>query len=305
MLVTGGAGFIGANLVHRIAEREPVRVLDSFVAGDLEYLTGVPGDVEITEGDVRDPGALAKAMKDVSRVVHLAAAGSVVESVREPVENFEANVTGTVRVLSAACEAGVERVVFSSTGGALIGEAEPPVDEESLPKPISPYGASKLAAEGYCHAYARSYGLETVSLRFANVFGPFSRHKKGAITSFFKAIERGEPMVIYGDGSASRDMLYVEDICTALTLALDAEVDAGTVMHVASGVETSVSDLARLCAEAAGCPSHPVEFESPRRGEVGRNFAEYGLAARLLGFQPKVDLRTGLERTWWWFKANP
>lgn len=305
VLVTGGAGFIGANLVPRIAQRASVRVLDNFATGDPEYLNSVEGDVEVVEGDVRDPRIVEESMRDVSRVLHLAAAGSVVESVVDPVANFDANVTGTVRVLTAARDAGVQRIVFSSTGGALIGDAEPPVDEESLPKPISPYGASKLAAEAYCHAYARAYDLETISLRFANVYGPFSRHKKGAVTSFFKAIERDEPMVIYGDGSASRDLLYVEDICRGLELALDAQVELGAVMHVASGVETRVGELARLCGEVSGKPDHPVGFQPPRPGEVGRNFAEYNLAASVLGFKPEVDLRTGLERTWDWFEANP
>jgi UDP-glucose 4-epimerase len=256
------------------------------------------------EGDVRDPVTVATAMEGVKWVYHLAAAGSVVESVADPVANFEANVSGTVRVLTAAREASVERVVFASTGGALIGDAQPPVDEQSLPKPISPYGASKLSGEAYCHAYARCYGLETVCLRFANVYGPLSRHKKGAITSFFGAIEDGLPMVIYGNGTASRDFLYVEDICRALELALEEDVEPGTVMHVASGVETRIDDLAKLCGEVAGSPAHPVEYQPARQGEVGRNFAAYELAAKCLGFEPQVELRRGLERTWRWFKHD-
>jgi UDP-glucose 4-epimerase len=194
--------------------------------------------------------------------------------------------------------------VFSSTGGALIGDAVPPVNERSLPKPISPYGASKLAAEAYCHAFAKSFGIRTVSLRFANLYGPFSGHKKGAITVFFRALYNDEPIIIYGDGKASRDFMYVDDICNGIRLGLTAEVDAGTIVHLATGVETSVAELADACRRVAGKPDHPIEFRPGRPGEVGRNFATYDLAAELLGFAPSVTLTDGLSRTWKWYAEH-
>jgi UDP-glucose 4-epimerase len=303
VLVTGGAGFVGANLVrHLEAAGRTVRVFDSLVNGRRPYLAGT--GAELVEGDIRDGEAVASAMDGVREVFHLAAAGSVVESVNDPWANFESNVRGTLSVLDAARRTGVERLVFSSTGGALIGDAPPPVSEESVPRPISPYGASKAAAEAYCHAFAKSYGLRTVALRFANVYGPFSGHKKGAVTAFFRALHAGEPLTVFGTGEASRDFMYVDDICAALMLALTADVPGGSVMHVATGVETTVNELAALCAEVAGRPDHPIDRRPARPGEVDRNFARYDLAAKLLGFTPTVDLRAGLVRTWDWYAEH-
>jgi UDP-glucose 4-epimerase len=301
VLVTGGAGFVGATLVRRlVAGGHSVRVLDNYSTGDASYLAGV--DAELVKGDIRDTAALDGALAGIQAVVHLAAAGSVVQSVADPVANFDVNVVGTFRVLDAARRAGVQRVVQASTGGALIGDAAPPVDERSLPKPISPYGASKLAGEGYAHAFARAYGLGTVALRFANVYGPWSAHKRGAaITSFFRAIHAGQPIVIYGDGSASRDYTHVEDISRAIELALSPGIPAGTVLHVASGVETTVAQLADLCRGAAGVPGHPLEHRAARVGDVGRNFASYDLAGNVLGYAPTISREAGLASTWRWF----
>jgi UDP-glucose 4-epimerase len=200
--------------------------------------------------------------------------------------------------------AGVERIVLASTGGALIGDATPPVDEMSLPKPISPYGASKLAGEGYAHAFAAAYGIRTVCLRFANVYGPFSERKKGAVTTFFRALHTGAPITIYGDGSASRDYIHAGDICAGLQGGLEGDLPGGTVLHIASGVETSVADLARLCCEAAGRPDHPIVFAEARPGEVTRNFATYTRAAEVLGYAPTVELADGLRECWEWFNRN-
>lgn len=300
VLVTGGAGFVGATLVRRLAASGyELRVLDNLTTGHPSHIEGT--GAELVEGDIKDAAILDSVLGDVGAVVHLAASGSVVMSVENPVANFEANVLGTFRVLEAARRAGIERVVLASTGGALIGDAVPPVNEMSLPKPISPYGASKLAAEGYAHAFAKSYGMGTVSLRFANVYGPFSARKRGAMTLFFRAIDAGEPIVIYGDGSASRDYTHVDDICRALQLALESDVPGGTVLHIASGVETTVKELADLCRQAAGVPEHPVEYRPRRPGEVERNFATYDLARELLGYEPTIERAEGIRRTWDWF----
>jgi UDP-glucose 4-epimerase len=303
VLVTGGAGFVGATLVRRLTEAgRPVRVFDNFSTGDPTHLAGV--DADVVKGDIRDAGALDAALAGVESVVHLAAAGSVVASVADPVANFEANVLGTFRVLDAARRAGVERVVQASTGGALIGDATPPVNEDSLPKPISPYGASKLAGEGYAHAFAKSYGLRTVALRFANVYGPWSERKTGVMTRYFRAIQAGEPLVIYGDGSSSRDYTHVSDISRAIELALAKDVPGGTVLHIASGVETRVADLARLCCAAAGATDEAIEYQPARAGEVDRNFASYDRASQVLGYAPAVVLEAGIRDTWDWFQEN-
>jgi UDP-glucose 4-epimerase len=185
-----------------------------------------------------------------------------------------------------------------------MGNAPGPVDEESVPRPLSPYGASKAAAEAYAHAYAGSYGLRTIALRFANLYGPFSGHKKGVVTAFLRALHAGQPLVVHGDGRASRDFLHVADICTAIELALQADVPGGTTLHVATGVETSIDELADLCRDVAGLPEHPVEHRNRRVGEVERNVAGYRLAEELLGFRPAVALRDGLADTWSWYRDH-
>lgn len=277
-----------------------VRVLDNLTTGDASHLEGV--QVELIEGDIRDAAALDAALAGVQAIVHLAAAGSVVMSVEHPAANFDVNVLGTFQVLDAARRARVECTVLASTGGALIGDATPPVNELSLPRPISPYGASKLAGEGYAHAFAKSYGMRTVALRFANVYGPWSERKQGAMTKFFRAIDAGEPITIYGDGSASRDYTHVDDICRALQLALESDVAGGTVLHIASGIETTVQELANLCRVAAGVPDHPVEYRPKRPGEVERNFASYDLAREVLGYAPSIGREDGIRKTWQWFQ---
>lgn len=304
ILVTGGAGFVGATLVRRLVTRGyRVRVLDNLSSGDAAHLAGV--DAELVKGDIRDPAALDSALAGCAAVVHLAAAGSVTESVADPAANFEVNAAGTFRVLDAARRAGVARVVQASTGGALVGDAPPPVDERSLPRPLSPYGASKLAGEGYAHAFARAYGMRTVAVRFGNVYGPWCARKKGVLNAFFSALHDGRPLVIYGDGTASRDYVHVSDIAAALQLALEnPDVPAGTVVHAASGIETTTTALADLCRRAAGRPGHPVEYRPARPGEVGRNFASCALARRLLGFSPAVRVEAGIPALWEWFQAE-
>jgi len=303
VLVTGGAGFIGATLVRRLVRSgHAVRVFDNYTTGAASHLAGV--DVEEVVGDIRDVPALDGALMGIDAVVHLAAAGSVVDSVEDPVTNFDVNVVGTFRVLEAARRAGVERVVQASTGGALIGDAIPPVDERSLAKPISPYGASKLAGEGYAHAFAKAYALRTIALRFANVYGPWSARKKGSVGTFFRAIHAGEPIIIYGNGSSSRDYTHVDDVARALQLALERDVPGGTVVHIASGVETTVDQLANLCRSVAGVPTHPIEYRPERTGEVGRNFASYDLARQTLGYAPTIACEEGILQTWQWFNER-
>lgn len=302
-MVTGGAGFVGATLVRRlVASGYRIRVFDNLSTGDTAHLAGV--DAELVRGDIRDADAVDRALKGLDAVIHLAAAGSVIGSIADPAANFEANVLGTFQVLDAARRAGVERTVQASTGGALIGDATPPVNEKSLPKPLSPYGASKLAGEGYAHAFAKTYGIRTVAVRFGNVYGPWCAHKRGVINVFFESLHDGAPLIIYGDGTASRDYVHVSDIAQALQLALEKDVPGGTVVHAASGVETTVTELADLCRRAAGKPGHPIEYRAKRAGEVGRNFASYDLAHELLGYSPTVRREDGIPRLWQWFQAE-
>jgi UDP-glucose 4-epimerase len=300
-LVTGGCGFVGANLVPILLERGvDVRILDNFSLTGRSRVRDT--GVEVLEGDVRDRDAGAKAVPDVEAVIHLAAFGNVVESIAHPDENFQVNARGTFVVLEQAARVGARRFVFASTGGALIGDAPLPVDESSVPRPISPYGASKLCGEAYCHAFRGSYGLQTVALRFANAYGPWSQHKKGAVTAFVKRALRGEPLVIYGDGTATRDFLYVEDLCAGIAGALTHEAP-DDVLHLASERETTLSELADLIVAIAGVDV-PIERMPWRRGEVERNFADARRASEVLGFRATVSLEDGLARTVDWFRRN-
>ncbi len=301
VLVTGGCGFIGSNLVPKLLSMGcEVRVLDNLSRGSVSYLNGA--DVELVKGDIRDQVATSRALKNVDTVFHLAAFGSVLESITDPKTNFEINVGGTLNLLGCAVKARVEQFLFSSTGGALIGNAKPPVNEQSIPKPISPYGAGKLACEGYLNAFAGSYGLRTKILRFANVYGPISEHKLGAVTMFIKGVMAGKPIHIHGDGSASRDFLHVDDLCCGIVAMAEAELAPATVLHLASGQETTILELAKLIAKVGGRPEHEIILGKSRQGEVTRNFALFDQAKKVLGFEPSIDLETGMRRTWDWFQ---
>ena len=303
ILVTGGCGFIGATLVPNLIGRGfDVAILDNLSKGDVGLLDG--SNATIMVGDIRNQKDVSHAMRGVDAVVHLAAYGSVVESVENPEENFSNNAYGTFVVLDEARKAGVTKVVFASTGGALIGNAVPPVDENSLPRPISPYGASKLCGEAYCAAFAAAYKMNTVALRFANVVGPNSAHKRGAITTFSKAILSNKPIVIYGDGSATRDFLYVNDLCDGIVRGVEAQLTGFQIFHLSSGREVSIKELARILCEIAGKPEHPIEYRESRVGEVEKNFASYSRAHSLLGFEPHTNLEEALNISLAWFKQE-
>lgn len=303
VLVTGGCGFIGANLVRMLLDKGlHITVFDNLSKGNKDYIKDL--DVAFIEGDIRDTAALGNALTGINRVVHLAAFGSVVESVDDPQINFEMNVVGTFNVLNQAVRHNIEKLVFSSTGGALIGDAIPPVNEQSLPKPISPYGAGKLCAEAYCHAYSKSYGINTVCTRFANVYGPYSQHKSGVINQFFKKITQDEPLIIYGDGSSTRDYIHVSDLCNGITRALLNDDVKNDVIHLASGRETSLRQLADLMIKVSGKTDHPVEYLDKRTGEVDRNFARYDYAKQVLGFEPQYQLEDGLKEAWDWLAKS-
>lgn len=303
ILVTGGLGFIGANLVPLLAKSGyDVAVLDNLVNNAVPSIEGIRTLVADVSSAPEVLRALEEWRPDV--VVHLAASGSVVQSVSNPIPNFESNCVGTLNALNASRLTGVSRFVFASTGGALMGDAVPPVSEQSLPRPKSPYGASKLCGEAYCHAFAGSYGVHSIILRFANVYGPISNRKKGAVTAFIQAVMHGEPIRIFGDGSSTRDFLYVEDVCRGIASAIDVDCEPGSVFHLASGVETSILELAREVAEIAGVERHPLEFAPERAGEVERNFADAERARSALGFESRTALRAGLKLTWEWFEGS-
>jgi UDP-glucose 4-epimerase len=301
-LVTGGCGFIGVNLVSRLAERgSRVRVLDNLSMGrreDIDFL-----NVDLRVGDIRDPGSLRELCQGVDVVIHLAAHTRVVESISQPELNFEINASGTLNVLNACRIGRVKKVIFASTGGAILGEQCPPVYEGMVPRPLSPYGASKLAGEAYCSAFFGSFRLNTVALRFSNVYGPFSYHKGSVVAQFFKNLLNGEPLLIYGDGRQTRDFVYVDDLVDAILLA-DSSETPGEVFQIASGRETSLHDLLATMQAALPGVEFDVRYQPPREGEILRNYACIDKARRLLGYDPKTPLDEGLKKTWNWFVSN-
>ena len=303
ILVTGGCGFIGSNLIPMLEDLDyQVNILDNLSKGSLDYVKKTNAKVFV--GDIRDVKIVSEALKGVSSVIHLAADGSVVESVLDPMENFDINVTGSFTVLNECRKSGVKKIIFSSTGGALIGNTTPPVSEISLPRPISPYGSSKLCFEAYCSSFAYSYGMDITALRFTNVIGPISWHKKGAVTTFIKAVMDNKKITIYGDGAATRDFLYVDDLCYGVIQALQTPLAGFNPIHLASGKEVSVKELANSICNVAKVVDYPIEFLDKRVGEVDRNFADYTLARQLIDFHPTTSFQEAIVLTWDWFKSH-
>jgi UDP-glucose 4-epimerase len=227
----------------------------------------------------------------------------VVPSVEDPAWDFEGNPLPTFLLLDACRRRGIDRVVFASSG-ATLGEAPPPVNEEVLPRPLSPYGAGKLAGEAYCQAFAASHGMQTAALRFSNVYGPFSLRKEGnAIPNFIRRSLSNEPMVIYGDGMQTRDFIYVEDLCDCIHRAATADGIGGEVFQVAIGAETAILDLAELVKKVTRAESE-ISFEPKRAGEIYKSWADISKARRVLGFDPQIDLEEGITRTVDWYREN-
>lgn len=303
VLVTGGCGFIGANLLRLLADRGagPLVAVDDLRKGVREH---VPDDLAtVVVGDCADPAVMAGALEGVGTVIHLASETGVQPSVEEPATDFRGNAATTFAVLEACRVAGVERFVFASTGAAA-GEVDGPIHEEVVPKPVSPYGAGKLAGEAYARAYAASFGMRTASLRFSNVYGPFSLHKKwNAVPSFIKRCLAGEPLTIYGDGGQSRDFVYVEDLCDAIHRAATAEGMAGDVFQVATGVETTILDLAELVRKVVGADVE-ITFGPKREGEVYRTAVDITKVRTVLGYEPSIPLEEGIRRTTGWYREH-
>ena len=303
-LIAGGAGFIGSNLIRAIPRLGiKIRVLDNLSSGRAQDLADQP--VELVVGDIRDRRLVDRVMTGVQVVVCLAANTGVVRSVDHPAADMSVNVGGTLNLLEAAVRHRVDRFVFASTGGAIVGEAVPPVHEEMPPRPLSPYGAGKLAGEGYCSAFWGSYGLKTVPLRFSNIYGPFSYHKGSVIAEFFRRIQAGRELTIFGDGEQTRDFLFVEDLCRGILSAIQAEVPFGRPLQLGTGQETTINALVQLLRQVVGDRQFPPLKHAPARaGEVWRNFVSISQARKYLDFSPETDLWSGLHQTWRWFQEN-
>ncbi len=302
VLITGGCGFVGVNLVALLNTKPGVhvRAFDNESLGKRDHLDGL--ECEFVHGDIRDPAALREAMSDVDQVVHLAADTRVIESIGNPRYNFEVNVGGTLNILECMREAGLTRLINASTGGAIIGEVQGPVHEGLVPAPMSPYGASKLAVEGYCSAYSASYGVRSLSLRFSNLFGPRSFHKGSVVAAFLKQVLAGKPLHVYGDGTQIRDYVYVEDVCDGIWRGLQS--DHIGAIQLGSGRPVALNDLIAEMRDVVAPQPIDVVHHDFRVGEVHSTYCDVSLAREKLGFEPHTSLASGLRTTWDWFRMQ-
>lgn len=307
-LVTGAAGFIGRSIAAALLERgESVRGIDSFIAGKRANLAGLEA-MEFVEGDLREPAACARACTGVEVVFHEAALASVPRSVADPVGTNECCVDATLNLLVAAREAGARRVIYAGSSSAYGDAPALPKHEGMTPAPISPYAVAKLAGEHYMLSFARVYGLETVVLRYFNVFGPYqdpSSHYSGVLAIFARKMLAGEQPTIYGDGEQSRDFTYIENVVRANLLAAEAPAAkiAGAMMNLATGVRVTLNETFGILCELTGYRGKPA-YADARAGDIRDSLADIGLARKLLSYEPVVDFREGLRRTVEWYKDS-
>lgn len=317
-LITGGCGFIGTSLIADLMREggHAVRIVDNLTVGGHDDLARVceyteaeadapfpESGVQLVKGDIRDAELAVNACKGAEVIVHLAANTGVAPSVENPRLDCETNVMGTLNYLEAARANEVPAFVFASSG-APVGECTPPIHEELAAHPVSPYGASKLAGEGYCSAYCRTFGVQTVSLRFGNVYGPLSGHKSSVVAKFIRRAMQGKTLEIYGDGKQTRDFIYIGDLVRAVRLAATRTGVGGEAFQIATAAETTVGEVADMLLEVFREKGiGPVELvkSEPRLGDVMRNFSDTTKARDVLGWQPQMDLREGLGVTVDWF----
>src|SRR5215470_2192152 len=323
-LITGGCGFIGRNLVQALRARsnEAIRIIDNLSVGTRDDLLGITpfaefdpatvrgsdphAPIELVVGDIGDAGLVERVTAGADIAVHLAANTGVGPSVADPMGDCSRNVIGTLNYLEACRANGVKRFVFASSG-APIGECTPPIHEELPAHPVSPYGASKLAGEAYCSAYARSYGIETIALRFGNCYGPLSSHKDSVVAKFIREALAGQSWEIYGDGRQTRDFIFVGDVVDAIIRSSTTHGIGGEVFQIATNAETTVLELvAKLVDTLArhGIAAGGTHHGDARVGDVRRNYSDTRKARRMLGWKPEVDLEDGLDRTVKWFLAR-
>ena len=323
-LITGGCGFIGTSLIKNLVSENGhyIRVLDNLSVGTREDLARVceftekssllfnnassskdSSLIDLIVGDIRDYTVCHRCSQDIDVVVHLAASTGVAPSVEDPKKDMESNVIGTFNMLEASRNNGVKRFVFASSG-APVGECDPPIHEELAPHPVSPYGAGKLAGEGYCSSYFRTYGIETVSLRFGNVYGPGSTRKNSVIAKFIKQALGGEVLEIYGDGKQTRDFIYIDDLINAIRLSASKGGVGGETFQIATSSETTIKELVEILIpmlRGPGIEDVKVTHSLPRLGDVLRNFSDTSKAKNMLGWQAQISLTDGLRLTAGWF----
>lgn len=323
-LITGGCGFIGVSLIRKLIFEggHAFRVFDNLSVGQREDLAQVidfveengsnqlvdlrSGECQLIVGDIRDASLVEHVVKGMDVIVHLAANTGVPASVDNPRYDMECNVVGTFNMLEGARRHGVKRFVFASSG-APAGEVEPPIHEELPPHPVSPYGASKLAGEGYCSSYFRTFGVDTVVLRFGNVYGPGSKHKSSVVAKFIRQALDRESVNVYGDGTQTRDFIYIDDLLNSIILAGTMKGVGGEIFQIATSRESTVNEVVELLRsklkQLAGLEML-VNYRQPRRGDVKRNYSDTSKAKEKLGWQATTTLAKGIESTINYFLAD-
>lgn len=306
-VVTGGGGFIGSHIVEELLRRkQSVRVIDNFSTGKPENVRPFQQDIDLVTADIATMPNLAEVLRGADYVIHQAAIPSVPKSVLDPVTSHDANVNGTLRLLLAARDARVRRVVYASSSSLYGDSPTLPKHEEMAPNPLSPYGAQKLFGEMYCQVFTKAYGLETVSLRYFNVFGPrqdATSQYSGVLAIFIPAVLQGRRPTIHGDGLQSRDFTYVENVVEANLLACTAPAVAGDMFNVACGERTTVNSMLQHINKITGNDIAPI-YGNPRPGDIKHSQADIRKAGQKLGYQPKVSLEEGLRRTIEWYREN-
>jgi nucleoside-diphosphate-sugar epimerase len=307
-LVTGGAGFIGSHIASALAAAGArVRVIDDLSTGYRENLQEIKGDLDFVQGSLADERTLAKAVEDVELVFHEAAIPSVPRSVENPRQTHVASVESTFSLLLAARDRKVRRLVYAASSSAYGDQPSLPKVETMLPEPLSPYAVAKLVGEHYCQVFTRVYGLETVSLRYFNVFGPRqdpSSTYSGVISRFISDLLGGKRPVIYGDGEQSRDFTYIENVVDANLKAAETSKGIGQVINIANGKRITLNQLLQELKSLTNKPDVSADYQAPRAGDVKHSLADITRARELLGFEPRVGLRSGLELTIDWWKNS-
>lgn len=301
ILITGGCGFIGTNLVANLKSigGYEIRVIDNESLGKKANISEF--DVEFQRGDITSIEDLRQALAGMDAVIHLAADTRVIDSIEKPFKNFTINVTGTLNLLMAMREAGVQTIINASTGGAILGEVPPPVCEDMVPSPQSPYGASKLAIEGYLSAFSASYNIKACSLRFSNVYGPRSWHKGSVVAAFMKNILRGESLQVFGDGEQTRDYVHVEDLCRGIIQAITSGKSG--VYQLGTGCPTSINQLIATISNVTN-RQLKVAYLPHRQGEILHTYCNITKAKESFGYNPHIRLENGIAETWKWFCAH-
>jgi nucleoside-diphosphate-sugar epimerase len=307
-LVTGGAGFIGSHIAAGLAAGGArVRVVDDLSTGYRENLEEIGGDIDFVQGSLADEKILRLALQDVELVFHQAAIPSVPRSVENPRKTHVACVDSTFSLLIAARDLGVRRIIYAGSSSAYGDQPKLPKSEAMLPEPLSPYAVAKLVGEYYCQVFTRVYGLETITLRYFNVFGPRqdpSSQYSGVISRFISALLTGERPVIYGDGEQSRDFTYIDNVVSANLKAAESAKGLGQVINIANGERISLNQLLQELISITGKYGVTADFQPPRAGDVKHSLADISRARELLGYEPLVGLRTGLEKTISWWKQS-